>query len=93
MRWLLMSLLLSMATAPAQTSPATVPDAHLSDSASSELPDAPNPAQASHQIVFGEVDCAVGQIRWQITQDVLYTALLICLSRRSIDFNDPRVLQ
>jgi hypothetical protein len=58
MRWLLMSLLLSMATAPAQTSPATVPDTHLSDSASSELPDAPDPAQASQQSVVAVAEAS-----------------------------------
>jgi len=57
------------------------------------VPPKTNAAQAIHQIVFGEVDCAVGQIRWQITQDLLYATLLVCLCRRSIDFNDPGVLQ
>src|SRR5665213_1174376 len=50
-------------------------------------------AQAIHQIVFGKVHCAVSQIRWQVTQDFLYATLLVCLSRRSIHFNDPGVLQ
>jgi hypothetical protein len=52
MRWLLMSLLLSMSTVPAQTRPPTVPEtpAHLSDS-TTELPDAPDPAQAQQQDV------------------------------------------
>jgi hypothetical protein len=60
MRWLLMSLLLSMATAPAQTSPATVPEtsAHLTDSASTELPDAPEPAQASQRDVVAVAEAS-----------------------------------
>ncbi len=60
MRWLLMSLLLSMATAPAQTSPATVPEtpANLPDSVSTELPDAPEPAQASQQDVVAVAEAS-----------------------------------
>jgi hypothetical protein len=60
MRWLLMSLLLSMSVAPAQTRPPTVPEtpAHLSDSASTELPDAPDPAQASQEDVVAVAEAS-----------------------------------
>jgi hypothetical protein len=60
MRWLLMSLLLSMATAPAQTSPAIVPETstHLPESASTELPDAPDPAQAHQEDVVAVAEAS-----------------------------------
>ena len=60
MRWLLMSLLLSMATAPAQTSPAIVPETstHLPESASTELPDAPDPAQAQQEDVVAVAEAS-----------------------------------
>jgi hypothetical protein len=60
MRWLLMSLLLSMSTAPAQTSPPTVPEtpAHLSASTPTELPDAPDPAQAQQDDVVAVAEAS-----------------------------------
>jgi hypothetical protein len=60
MRWLLMSLLLSMSTAPAQTSPPTVPEtpAHLSASPSTELPDAPDPAQVQQDDVVAVAEAS-----------------------------------
>jgi hypothetical protein len=60
MRWLLMSLLLSMSTAPAQTSPPTVPEtpAHLSASTPTELPDAPDPAQAQQEDVVAVAEAS-----------------------------------
>jgi hypothetical protein len=60
MRWLLMSLLLSMATAPAQTSPAIVPETstHLPESPSTELPDAPDPAQAQQEDVVAVAEAS-----------------------------------
>jgi hypothetical protein len=60
MRWLLMSLLLSMATAPAQTSPAIVPETstHLPESASTELPDAPDPTQAQQEDVVAVAEAS-----------------------------------
>src|ERR1700730_13498193 len=60
MRWLLMLLLLSMSTAPAQTSSPTVPEtpAHLSDSDSTELPDAPDPAQAQPEDVVAVAEAS-----------------------------------
>jgi hypothetical protein len=60
MRWLLMSLLLSVSTAPAQTRPPTVPEtpAHLSDSTSTELPDAPIPAQGQQDDVVAVAEAS-----------------------------------
>ena len=60
MRWLLMSLLLSMATAPAQTSPPAVPEtpAHLPASPLTELPDAPDPAQAQPEDVVAVAEAS-----------------------------------
>jgi hypothetical protein len=60
MRWLLMSLLLSMSTAPAQTSPPTVPEtpAHLSASPSTELPDAPDPAEVQQDDVVAVAEAS-----------------------------------
>jgi len=60
MRLLFMSLLLSIATASAQTSPATVPEtsAQLPDSASTELPDAPEPSQAQQQSVVAVAEAS-----------------------------------
>jgi hypothetical protein len=60
MRWLLMSLLLSMSTAFAQTKPPTVPEtpAHLPDSPSTELPDAPDPAQAQQEDVVSVAEAS-----------------------------------
>jgi hypothetical protein len=60
MRWLLMSLLLSMSTAPAQTSPPTVPEtpAHLPESKLAELPDAPDPAPGIQENVVAVAEAS-----------------------------------
>jgi hypothetical protein len=61
MRWFLTTeLLLSAVTAFAQTQPPTVPEppAHLSDSASTELPDAPGPAQAQQEDVIAVAEAS-----------------------------------
>jgi hypothetical protein len=60
MRWLLMSLLLSMATASAQTSPPAVPGTptHLPPPLSTELPDAPDPAQAQQEDVVAVAEAS-----------------------------------
>ncbi|HSY68603.1 MAG TPA: hypothetical protein VK813_08170 [Edaphobacter sp.] len=67
MRWLLTTgLLLSAMTALAQTPPPTVPvtPPQLPDSASTELPDAPIPAQAQQQDVV-----AVAEASFKVTGD------------------------
>src|SRR5882757_295716 len=53
-------LLLSAMTAFAQSQPPTVlePPAHLSDSASTELPDAPGPAQAQQKDVVAVAEAS-----------------------------------
>jgi hypothetical protein len=60
MRWLLMSLLLSMSTAPAQTSPPTVPEtpAHLPESKLAEVPDAPDPAPGIQENVVAVAEAS-----------------------------------
>jgi hypothetical protein len=59
-RLLTTGLLLSAIAAFAQTQPPTVPEtpAHLPDSASTELPDAPDPAQASQQDVVAVAEAS-----------------------------------
>ena len=61
-RLLTMGLLLSAIAAFAQTPPPTVPDAHLPESASTDLPtdlpDAPEPAQASQQNVVAVAEAS-----------------------------------
>jgi hypothetical protein len=59
-RVLTTGLLLSAMTAFAQMQPPTVPEtpAHLSDSASTELPDAPDPAQAAQENVVAVAEAS-----------------------------------
>ena len=60
MRWLLMSLLLSMSTSAQTRPPLTVPEtaAHLPDATPTELPDAPEPAQPQQKDVVAVAEAS-----------------------------------